>query len=462
MCGVGKLSRLKGNVDMNALLILPEKITNRLQIERVRKSLAFRLKQDDTLIVAAVASSVLAWQQLQFAFTIESVESITLINFSVIAYCSGLPEQFTSKLQEFGKANAIQIHHYPLMTEELFHPPHSCNTEIEYPYLYTHIFNAVGSRNDNQMYYYPYNYLFRCSGMGPTNEFGFRISGDVSQLSDRPPQHKVITVFGGSAGWCFYCLPDEMFSTLLEKRLNEYCQQQGLDTRFTVLNFSQHGNVCMNEIITFMQFCHRIKPDIVIAHDGFNDLLYGQISDPYLLNTQQITYQHNLENWSEILHETKGILLPEQYVPGATTIRNFPRATIQAYCSRLMQFQDMVTASGGTFIAGLQPMVFSKKKLSKTEGERIETYVRTKTCGMADAFNNMSILYDRYIQTIDRKFKYFANMHHYFSQFGDNLTLFGDVMHTNPTGDSHIADYYTSYIVENILNQNGAGYGNFK
>lgn len=440
---------------MKALLILPEETTNRLQIERVRISLALRLKQNDELIVAASASSVSVWRKLQFTFEIVPIEQLALQHFGLIAYCTIMSGQdsFKDKLLEFGKSNSIQIHHYPLMTEELFHPPHSINTELEYPYLYTHIFNAVGPRNDNQFYYYPYNYLFRCTGMGPTNEFGFRMSSDTEQLAGRPREHKVIAVFGGSAGWCFYCLPDEMFTTLLEKQLNDFCQKHALKAHFTVLNFSQHGNVCMNEIISYIHFCHRIKPDIVIAHDGFNDLLYGQMSDPYLLNTQQITYQHNLENWSEILHDSRGMPMPEQITPGSTSVRNFPRMAVQAYYSRVLQFQEIVSAAGGIFISGLQPMVFSKARLSEVERNRIETYVRNKTCGMADAFNNMPLLYDKYVQHVATMVKYFVNVHQYFSQFGESMTLFGDIMHTTPHGDINNANCYFSYLIKNVLDK---------
>ena len=44
---------------------------------------------------------------------------------------------------------------------------------------------------------------------------------------------------------------------------------------FTVLDFGLPGNVVLNEIITYLLHCQDIRPDIVVAHDGFNDLFYG-------------------------------------------------------------------------------------------------------------------------------------------------------------------------------------------
>jgi hypothetical protein len=431
---------------MRALLILPDQVTNKRQIERVIQSIHYRLQSNDTITISAFERSINHWQSLGFSFTISNVENQLLNNFDIIAYCEGIHESYIKKLEEISKKLPIRVHRYPLLSEELFHPPHSTTSELEYPYLNTHIFNAIGTRSDNKFYYFPYEYLFRCTGMGPTNEFGFRLPDNTMQFAKRTPEHKVIALFGGSAGWSFYCLPNEMFSTLLEAKLNAFCRTHQLNCRFTVLNFSQHGNVCLNEIFNYILFAQSIKPDIVIAHDGFNDLLYGQMSDSYLLNAHQITYQHNLECWSEILHETKGIPLPDHFEPGSTKLRNFPRSAIQAYYNRLLQFQNMVTATGALFISSLQPMVFSKPNLSVVERGRIEQYVRTKTCELAEAFNNMPLLYQKYLQQLDNRLSYFANTHEHFRQFGSDLTLFGDIMHTSPAGDEIVADFLVDYL----------------
>ena len=51
------------------------------------------------------------------------------------------------------------------------------------------------------------------------------------------------------------------------------------DKEVHVLNLSQPGNVILNQIVNFTLYGHQLAPDIVIAHQGFNDVVNG----PFLI-----------------------------------------------------------------------------------------------------------------------------------------------------------------------------------
>ena len=106
----------------------------------------------------------------------------------------------------------------------------------------------------------------------------------------------------------------------------------------------------LNELLTYQLFFPNRGPDIVIAHDGFNDLAYGVYSDPGLLYPHFISYQHNLESWSQILHGTQG---KRRLNEPPLMARNNPKTVVQAYLTRKRQFARLVSAEGGKFIWGL-------------------------------------------------------------------------------------------------------------
>ena len=128
----------------------------------------------------------------------------------------------------------------------------------------SHIFNRLAPKKTRQFYYFPFGYLYRHISMGKTNEFGHRINADLNALKNRDKSHIVIAIFGGSGAASFYCLYEEMFSNLLQNRLNKEYK----DKTFNVLNFSQPGAVLINQINHYLLFCEALNPEIVIAHDG--------------------------------------------------------------------------------------------------------------------------------------------------------------------------------------------------
>lgn len=322
--------------------------------------------------------------------------------------------------------------------------------EAAYPKINSHIFNRLAPYNTDMYYYFPYGYLFRCLGLGPINEFGFRISEPLSTYVSRPANHKVVVVFGGSSTWSLDCLHTEMFALRLEKRLNHFAEKANLEVKFTVLNMGQHGHLVLNELVSFILFCRDINPDIVIAHDGFNDFLYGMLSDRYLMR-EGICYQFNHEQFAQILHGSEDRPLVQSEISSLKVV-NTPQVVIRAYKKRKNQFQDTVMSQGAQFIWGLQPFIESKPALSPEERKYIEEYDVYNT-QFGAPYRNMKFVYDAYVDTLqDTEDMNFINFHKCFEKYGKDDYLCADFCHMTPRGDDLIAKVYCDFISDKIRN----------
>jgi len=324
--------------------------------------------------------------------------------------------------------------------------PDGMAPQADYPAADAHTFNRLGPGTDYSFYYFPYGYLFRYTGMGPINAFGHRIDVDLQELADRGPTHKVIANFGGSSGFSMYCMHDEMYTSIIENMLNSYCRENYINLTFTVLNFGQHGNVVLNEMTTFMLFCHNIRPDIVIGHDGWNDFNYGAACDPFLLNEYQICYQHNLENWSQILHNTHDVSVVNPHLP--LKLLNYPAGIIDAYLLRKRQFRTIVQAQGGVFVWGLQPAWFSKSALSSQESQWIGGL---EDPHFQDIAPRLLFLFNEALATMKAAGDIDVDLHTGFSRYGAGETLFFDHIHATADGDRRIAEAYFEYIRDTLL-----------
>ena len=107
-----------------------------------------------------------------------------------------------------------------------------------------------------------------------------------------------------------------MFSARLEEKLNAELSSAG--KQVTVLNFGMHDNVVIQEMMTYLLFVHRLRPDYVISHSGHNDVWYGLRNDPYLVTRHNIIYQQHAEYWSYILHEGES---PPEEIPAELNLK---------------------------------------------------------------------------------------------------------------------------------------------
>lgn len=311
------------------------------------------------------------------------------------------------------------------------------------------VFNRLSPREPWGYYYFPFGYLFRFLGIGPINAFGCRITESLPDLARRAGNHKVVACFGGSACWSMFCLHHQMYTELLQQRLNAHCARRGLDLRFTVLNFGQHGHVVLNQMTTYTNFCWDLKPDVVVAHDGFNDAVYGQLCDPRVLEDWDVIYQENLEGWSQILHQTSDIPRTQPSLPYRPV--NAPVRVLKSYVKRKRQFARMVQANGGLFVWGLQPAASSRRKRPPLEASLLK---RNRNQDAAPAVASVEGMFRVLRQSLKLDDGTpFVDCDAAMAAVATDDLMFGDEVHLMPRGDALLAELYADRIVESYVDQ---------
>lgn len=308
-----------------------------------------------------------------------------------------------------------------------------------------HIFNSLSSNSEYGFYYFPYGYLFRHPRWGKINELGFRQETSSHKALTNFKDFNRICLFGGSNAFSILVDDENTFSKRLENKLN---QDQNLikktKKKFKIFNFSQPANTMLNQISNFIMFGSQIKPDLVISHGGVCDFHYGQISDPFLLNNYNLTYVEIAETWSKIIHESDKEIEQDfcdeksgSFIPAK--VKNHPEKIIDSYHERMMQFKNIVESSSIKFVNSLEPFLYSKKSYSNDEQNIKKTYNKY----YHSVYNNMLKLFDDYEKKyLSQGLNFNVNLHKEFKKLNDEVTHFGDIIHTLAPGEEIIAKMY--------------------
>lgn len=310
-------------------------------------------------------------------------------------------------------------------------------------------------RKGDTLYYFPYGMLGRFPGLS-LNSLGFRIPLEIEEIRGRYPSERLIAVMGGSGAYSIAVRDnDKTFASILGNLLNEdEAMVPGhQSSKFIVLNFAMPSVTILNEMSYYQLFIEPLKPEIVIAHDGFNDLFYSQVSDPYLLANHGITYPMQSQGWADILYRYPRILRSRTEKP--PVINDDATVIVDAFGQRVHQFQTMVESSGASFIHGLQPWFFTENHPCgyqvKAERERVGNDL------FADSqwrHNYQAELYDTYVRRILTPAPgWFVDIHSEFQARGSDECLFADPEHQNEAGEEATARAYYTKIREVLLSK---------
>lgn len=317
---------------------------------------------------------------------------------------------------------------------------------VLYAHAQTHVFNRLSAHVPKGYVYDPYGYVYRMTGHGPLDAFGFRIDADLGALANRGPEHKVVATFGGSTTWSIECIPSETYTAVLERLLNERAAREGNGIRYTCLNFGQSAYAVLNATVAFMLHGWRARPDIVIAHDGWNDLLYGSYVDPYLVRDAAIVYPDDIEPWAQRIHGAVGVETTKSaQVP--FPLRSSPSDVVAAYLFRKEQFRAIAEAAGARFVWGLQPNLHDKREPHAAERALRDPsnpanrddwrYVRARVPQLMRMAAEACAAAGRTI----------ADLSAGFAGLPADTQHFTDTIHLTPAGDEAVARLYFDHLV---------------
>jgi lysophospholipase L1-like esterase len=112
---------------------------------------------------------------------------------------------------------------------------------------------------------YPEGYDIR------TNKFGFFTDYPVDEFPAKAANEFRIVLLGGSGAQGHGGRTNaDMFYKLLEKALNEDFSAQNIQVR--VINLAMAGGQAVSNMMTMRAFAHPLKPDLILAYMGANDI----------------------------------------------------------------------------------------------------------------------------------------------------------------------------------------------
>ena len=437
---------------MNILVLFPEEALVREEIDRLLSR--FKMKFDDNYTFKWIVTNswMSHYSELMPNFKLEILSS---------EYDSGLGG-IEIRVNPKDKSYHVRpdddqrVYHYwtlkaPALKKDRLELVYPTEFDVfEYPFVDSHIFNKLSSRKFGFVNF-PYGSLYNDPGKGPINAFGFRIDGDVKALVDRDRKHLLVAVLGGSSTFSLFCEYEEMFPRLIEKKLNARFEKAPIPLSFSVLNFGMHDHVVMQEMITYIVYVLSLKPDFVITHSGHNDIWYGLLNDPFLVNHCEIIYQQHYEKWSHILHRPPSEPEPHKYPDEL----NLPQNVLKACVSRHDQFKELVEGLGAKFIWGLQPTIYSKPQRHPNE-EKIMAYLEEGfrlNPSRRQLYERVKLLMEQLSRQLSSRETGFLDINKNFSEYGTEIELMWDEVHTSPAGDERIADQYSNWIESYINNQ---------
>jgi len=317
-------------------------------------------------------------------------------------------------------------------------------------YAEKHIFNKLSEKSEYGFYYSPYSYFFRYPKWGTITETGFRSKEAPYEIREQYQNHIIVAVFGGSTGFDILVPDEKTFAAQLEMKLNDdNVLLKKVQQRFKVINLSHPGNLVLNQVINYILFCHKMNPDIVISHNGANDLVSAQMNDRTLISKYDIGYPDVLEAWGRKIHDNSEVDIDYDFANFECSNfrpaqpRNSPDDVIESYHSRVIQFNNLVIGNNAQFISGFQPWITSKKKLTEYEEKRLEEYNPYYKA----LYSNVPMLYDMYDKKLQKeKLNFVVNIHRVFQELEDEISHFGDVCHLLEEGDLVVANEYYNKI----------------
>jgi hypothetical protein len=322
------------------------------------------------------------------------------------------------------------------------------NTSIEEcPTIKDDIFSRIHSSQKGNFGLLPYGYTHRTIGYGHVNELGYRVPNDYHKYANREDNHKLIVFFGGSACNSMCCRYENMFTNVLEDQLKKMYEDQ--DVKFTVLNFGMPGHLVLDQIISYMLYVEEIKPDIVVSYDMLNDFLCGGVNDEKFIKKFKVNYNFIYEEWAKDLYQSKEKLSWDIF--GYFDNKDLtPKDIFDVYYYRKKQFEHMVKSNGSIFVSVYQPLVFSKKELSKDEKRKFDYYTPP---GLQRYYPYLEVLYNKFDNYIEDKddFEYTLNLHKEFGIYGSEVEVFADSAHTVDSGDKLIGEHIARFLKKDVL-----------
>lgn len=311
-------------------------------------------------------------------------------------------------------------------------------------------------RFEDALGYYPFFLLFKNSaevGALPfsryeQDEFGFRV-----EKGDRPLERRgdelLVVMHGGSAAYGVFNSVPRSCGGQLQSFLQAGLVERGDRRAVRVVNMAIPGSTLSDCMARHVLLAHRMRPDYVVAHIGWNETTSLLYTDPssarrgIFIQDQQVKigqmFWQSQGRWGDEIRT-----LSFDHDLSAENIADL-------VLERLGQFARMVGGDGGKLVAAIQPTIFSKSALHILE----RGYFTRKLLRKRDPFDRMVLLQDSMdamedgLHTIDGPCLS-VGFNRLLRQEDGERFMFWDTCHTAPPGDGFMARVYADRILDDL------------
>lgn len=179
---------------------------------------------------------------------------------------------------------------------------------------------------------------------GLSDFFGFRNNTNL-YFTERHKDEMLILMSGGSE--CLgFTHPKETIIENLKGKLQAHTKK-----RVQILNLCMNSYTLAYEIQAYVMLGYPLKPDLVITHSGWNDIMYG-----LLISQEFVRVGMNYNKWQEAwLEKLYGnVKWPAPADVFSRINRNTKEIQIAGYWGQIKKYHDIATANGAKFLVGLQ------------------------------------------------------------------------------------------------------------
>jgi lysophospholipase L1-like esterase len=308
-----------------------------------------------------------------------------------------------------------------------------------------------------------------------TNNYGFRYKENFP--TKKPKEEVRIFVTGGSAAWGVGSPQEYLYTTRIEKKLQEYYP----NLRIRVINAGVGGYLSTHERVLILNKISEFEPDIVIMFSGWNDVYAGydgfQVLDDKwdFLNAGPVLAKYNprysIDNKAK--KAKKRIILPrdyknyifkthfllDRYLYGSKSSDEVkkiiekaqiePQIVIKNLIKNILVVYDLAKRQDFMLMFYLQPTLDSTKKSLSTYENSMLDYSNKRFVGFHSYY---SLIYDLYRKELPKV----AEKEGFIFVDGDDAishelkTVFDDNVHFGDRGNRLISEHMTSILRERI------------
>ncbi len=210
----------------------------------------------------------------------------------------------------------------------------------------------------------------------------------------RSDAYKVILI-GGSAAWGFGASSN---STTIAGYLEEFLSEKyHLDSRYhgvQVINLAQVNQTITQDLIELVHYLPIIKPNLVVGMNGWNELIANMVSDDEIINTHGRFPLNELVDWApmsatsqtskdfikatRLMLRSKSLFAKSLIKDHGVKLKRSPKEAIKLgtpiLLSGINNAYKLVQSYGADYMVFLQPNIYSKKYLTKSEAQSVTLY----------------------------------------------------------------------------------------